>query len=62
MAHDAASMAFMEDPSQRFGKIIGWIDDSRDESHVDVAGILPILDCKVLDVVRQIKPLERAVP
>ena len=50
MAHDAACMAFMEDPSQRLSQIVRAIDGARDEVQNNVTSIFPVLDGKVLDV------------
>ena len=50
MAHDAACMAAVKNPSQRFGHIIGGVDDAGDVVHDDVASVLPFLDGKMLDV------------
>ena len=50
MAHDAACMAFMEDPSQRLSQIVRAIDGARDEIQNNVTSIFPVLDGKVLDV------------
>ena len=40
MSHDAASMAFMQDPAKGLGKVVSWIEGSRDERHDEVASIL----------------------
>ena len=56
MAHQATSMAGVEDPSERLGEIIGGVDDPGDVTHFDIASFLPILNCKELyiDVPRAI--------
>ena len=50
MAHGAASVSLMEDPTEWLGEVIRWVDDARDEVHDNVAGIFPVLNGKVLDV------------
>ena len=50
MTHDAASVAFVKDPSKRLGEVIGWVDDARDECHECVTSIFPVLCGEVLDV------------
>ena len=50
MPHNAAGMAFMEDPTKRFSQVVSGVEDSGDETHNNVAGFLPILKGKVLDI------------
>lgn len=49
MAHDTAGVTSMQDPTKRFGQIVGWIDHTRDVTHHNIARVLPILDRKMLD-------------
>ena len=50
MSHDAARVAIVQDPAQGFGQIVSGVDNARHVVHDDIAGILPILDGKVLDI------------
>ncbi len=50
VAHHATNMPGMEDPTERLGEGIRWVDDSRDVVHVDVAVSLPVLDSEELNV------------
>ena len=40
----------MENPGGRFGQAAGWVDDAWDVDQIKDAGLLAILDGKVLDV------------
>ena len=50
MAHGAAGMALVENPSEGLSEVIWGVDDAWDEVHDDIASIFPVLDGKVLDV------------
>lgn len=41
-------MTLMEDPTKWFGKVVGGIEDTWNMLHIYVAGVLPILNGKVL--------------
>ena len=49
MAHQAAAVACMKDPTKRFGEIVRRIKDTGDEGEDDVAVVFPILNREMLD-------------
>ena len=50
VTHDASSMTRVQNPTQRFGEIIGRIDDPRKMLHDDVPVGFPILNGEELNV------------
>ena len=50
VSHDAACMSRMENPAERLREVVGRIDDAWNMAHDDVAGVVPILNGKMLDV------------
>ena len=40
----------MEDPAERFGEVIRWVENSSNMVHDNILGVLPVLNGKVLDV------------
>ena len=42
-------MTRMEDPSERLGKIVGWVEYAGDVAQDNVASIFPVLNGKELD-------------
>ena len=50
MTHHSSGMPRMENPTKRFGKVICWIENSRNVPHDDVTGGFPILNGKTLNV------------
>ena len=50
MTHQTARMPGVKDPSNRFGQAVGGIDDARNMNQFEIAGLLPILNRKMLNV------------
>ncbi len=50
VTHHATRVARMKDPAEGFSKVIAGVDDTRDVAHDNVASILPVLYCKMLDI------------
>ena len=50
MSHNAPCMPLVKDPAEGFGKIIGGVDNTRNELHDDGVVFFPILDGKMLYV------------
>lgn len=43
-------MTLVKDPAERFGQVIGCVNDTRNEVHRDVASVFPVLDREMLNV------------
>lgn len=50
VSHEATSVTGMEDPSERLREVVGRVDNAGNVTHDDVAGVVPILNSKMLDV------------
>ena len=48
VSHKATRMAGMENPTERFGQVIGRIEDTFDMTKGNMAFLLPILNGKML--------------
>lgn len=50
MTHQVTSMTRVEDPTNRFSKAVGRVDNVGDMYHVNIAGLFLILNGKILNV------------
>lgn len=49
VSHEATRVASVKDPAERFCKVIGGINDTRNVPHNNVSRVFPILDGKELN-------------